>query len=223
MTQLEPVIHIVDDDKSYRTALARLMEASGYRVVTCSSGEELLAHLPGSNPGCVLLDLQMPGLSGLELQDRLTEKAPLLPIVFLTGRGDIKASVRAMKAGAEDFLEKPASREALLEAVERALLRSKIRRAELDRIHALHAHLETLTPREFEVFGLIVRGKLNKQIAYDLGTSERTVKAHRHNVMEKLGVHSLAEAVSIAERLGLLDPTAKPPEDTHGAVRRASP
>lgn len=223
MTQLEPVIHIVDDDKSYRTALARLMEASGFGVVTYGSGEELLAHLPRSAPGCILLDLQMPGLSGLELQDRLTEKAPLLPIVFLTGRGDITASVRAMKAGAEDFLEKPAPREALLEAVERALLRSEIRRAELDRVHALQARLETLTPREFEVFGLIVRGKLNKQIAYDLGTSERTVKAHRHNVMEKLGVHSLAEAVSIAERLGLLDPTANPPEDMHDAVRRASP
>lgn len=223
MTQLEPVIHIVDDDKSYRTALARLMEASGYRVVTYGSGEELLAHPTGSNPGCILLDLQMPGLSGLELQHRLTEKAPLLPIVFLTGRGDIKASVRAMKAGAEDFLEKPASREALLEAVERALLRSEIRRAEHDRVQALHARLGALTPREFDVFGLIVRGKLNKQIAYDLGTSERTVKAHRHNVMEKLGVHSLAEAVSIAERLGLLDPTAKPPENAHGAVRRASP
>ncbi|MGO4622822.1 response regulator transcription factor [Ensifer sp. 2YAB10] len=223
MTQLERVIHIVDDDKSYRTALARLMEASGFRVVTYSSGEELLAHLPGSDPGCILLDLQMPGLTGLELQDHLAEKAPLLPVVFLTGRGDITASVRAMKAGAEDFLEKPASREALLLAVERALLRLEIRRAELDRVHALQARLETLTPRELEVFGLIVRGKLNKQIAYDLGTSERTVKAHRHNVMEKLGVHSLAEAVSIAERLGLLDATAKPPEDAHDAARRASP
>ncbi|KRD56887.1 response regulator transcription factor [Ensifer sp. Root278] len=223
MTQLEPIIHIVDDDNSYRTALARLMEASGYRVVTYGSGEELLANLSGSDPGCILLDLQMPGLSGLELQDRLTEKAPLLPIVFLTGRGDIKASVRAMKAGAEDFLEKPASREALLGAVERALLRSEIRRAEHDRVHTLQARLDALTPREFDVFGLIVRGKLNKQIAYELGTSERTVKAHRHNVMEKLGVHSLAEAVSIAERLGLLDLTAKPSDDAHGAVRRASP
>lgn len=223
MTQLEPIIHIVDDDKSYRTALARLMEASGYGVITYSSGEELLAHLPDSDPGCILLDLQMPGLSGLELQDRLTEKAPLLPIVFLTGRGDITASVRAMKAGAEDFLEKPAPREALLEAVERALLRSEIQRAELDRVHALQARLETLTPREFDVFGLIVRGKLNKQIAYDLGTSERTVKAHRHNVMEKLGVHSLAEAVSIAERLRLLDPTSKPHENAPAAVPRTSP
>ncbi|MBD9511023.1 response regulator transcription factor [Ensifer sp. ENS10] len=223
MTQLEPIIHIVDDDNSYRTALARLMEASGYRVVTYGSGEELLANLSGSDPGCILLDLQMPGLSGLELQDRLTEKAPLLPTVFLTGRGDIKASVRAMKAGAEDFLEKPASREALLGAVERALLRSEIRRAEHNRVHTLQARLDALTPREFDVFGLIVRGKLNKQIAYELGTSERTVKAHRHNVMEKLGVHSLAEAVSIAERLGLLDLTAKPSDDAHGAVRRASP
>ncbi|NRP75356.1 Response regulator protein TmoT [Ensifer psoraleae] len=208
MKQLEPVVHIVDDDPSFRTAVGRLLSASGFRVALYESGDQFLAQLPNGEPGCVLLDLGLPGLSGLELQERLAEKAPLVPIVFLTGQGDIKASVRAMKAGAEDFLEKPASREALLEAVERALRRGETQRLEQDRKHALRARLGNLTPREREVFGLIVRGKLNKQIAHALGTSERTVKAHRHNVMEKLGARSLAETVSIAERLGLVDPSA---------------
>jgi FixJ family two-component response regulator len=202
---VSPIIHIVDDDKSFRTAIGRLMEASGYRVASYESGDEILARLPGSDPGCILLDLQMPGLSGPQLQERLAEKAPLLPVVFLTGQGDIEASVRAMKAGAEDFLEKRASGKALLGAIERALLQNEKRRIEHDRVHALEALVASLTPRESQVFGLIVRGKRNKQIAYDLSTSERTVKAHRHSIMEKLGVRSLAEAVSIAERLGLVD------------------
>jgi FixJ family two-component response regulator len=203
---LEPIVHIVDDDKAFRTAIGRVIEASGFRVACYASGDEILTHLPNSEPGCILLDLQMPGLSGSELQDRLAEEVPLLPIVFLTGHGNIGATVRAMKAGAEDFLEKPASREALLEAIERALLLNRKRRMEHERIHALRMLIASLTPREFQVFGLIVRGKLNKQIAYELSTSERTVKAHRHSIMEKLGVHSLAEAVSIAERLGLIEP-----------------
>ncbi|KSV68200.1 response regulator transcription factor [Sinorhizobium sp. Sb3] len=210
MKQLEPVVHIVDDDQSFRTALGRLLSVSGFRVALYESGDQFLAQFPDCEYGCVLLDLGLPGLSGLELQDRLAEKAPLLPIVFLTGQGDIRTSVRAMKAGAEDFLEKPAPKEALLEAVERALHRCETRRLEQDRIDGLRARLVNLTPREREVFGLIVRGKLNKQIAYALGTSERTVKAHRHNVMEKLGARSLAETVSIAERLGLVDATADP-------------
>ncbi|PDT44364.1 response regulator transcription factor [Sinorhizobium fredii] len=210
MKQLEPVVHIVDDDQSFRTAVGRLLSASGFRVALYESGDQFLAQFPDCEHGCVLLDLGLPGLSGLELQDRLAEKAPLLPIVFLTGQGDIRASVRAMKAGAEDFLEKPTPREALLEAVERALRRCETRRLEQDRVHALRARLANLTPRELEVFGLIVRGKLNKQIAHALGTSERTVKAHRHNVMEKLGARSLAETVSIAERLGLVDAAAEP-------------
>jgi len=205
---LEPVVHIVDDDQSFRTAVGRLLSASGFRVALYETGNEFLAQLDGNEPGCILLDLGLPGLSGLDLQERLIESAPLLPIVFLTGQGDIKTSVQAMKAGAEDFLEKPTSKEALLEAVERALHRCDTRRLEKDRIHGLRARLATLTPREFEVFSLIVRGKLNKQIAYALGTSERTIKAHRHNVMEKLGARSLAETVSIAERLGLVDQAA---------------
>lgn len=202
---MRPVIHIVDDDKSFRTAVGRLIEASGFRVVLYESGDQILAHLPDVEPGCILLDLQLPGLSGLELQRRLGDNAPLLPIIYLTGQGDIKASVMAMKAGAEDFLEKPAAGKTLFEAIDRALLQYEKRRMEHDRVHMLEALVASLTPREAQVFDLIVRGKLNKQIAYALGTSERTVKAHRHCVMEKLGARSLAEAVSIAERMGRLE------------------
>ncbi|KQY63196.1 LuxR family transcriptional regulator [Ensifer sp. Root142] len=205
---MEPIVHIVDDDRSFRTAVGRLLSASGYRVSLYESGDQFLAQFPHDEPGCVLLDLDLPGLSGLELQNRVTERAPLLPVVFLTGRGNVKASVQAMKAGAEDFLEKPAPRGALLEAVERALRRCETQRVEQDRIQTLRARIAHLTPREFEVFGFIVRGKLNKQIAHALGTSERTVKAHRHNVMEKLEARSLAETVSIAERLRLFDPAS---------------
>jgi FixJ family two-component response regulator len=207
---MKPIVHIVDDDKSFRTAVGRLIEASGFRIASYESGDEILARLPNSEPGCILLDLQMPGLSGAELQDRLAEKAPLLPIVFLTGHGDISTSVRAIKAGAEDFLEKPASGKALLEVIERALLQNEKRRAEHDQVHALRSLVARLTRRESQVFDLMVRGKRNKQIAYELSTSERTVKAHRHNVMEKLAVGSLAEAVSIAERLGLVDSARSP-------------
>ena len=185
--------------------MGRLLSASGYCISLYGSGEELLAQLPASAPGCILLDLDMPGLSGLALQDRLAEEAPLLPIVFLTGHGDVRASVQAMKAGADDFLEKPATSESLLNAIAGALHRAASRRDELDRTHAARSRLASLTPREFEVLRLLVRGKLNKQIAYALGTSERTIKAHRHNLMEKIGARSLAETVSIAERLGLVD------------------
>jgi len=202
---MDPIIHIVDDDRSFRTAVGRLLSASGYSISLYGSGEELLAQLPGTAFGCILLDLDMPGLSGLALQERLVDQAPLLPIVFLTGHGDIRASVQAMKAGADDFLEKPATSEALLDAIGRALHRAESRRDEFDRAQAERSRLESLTPREFEVLRLIVRGKLNKQIAHVLGTSERTVKAHRHNLMEKIGARSLAETVSIAERLGLGD------------------
>jgi len=201
MNPVALTVHIVDDDPSFRTAVGRLLETSGFRVASYESGEEMLAHLP-SGPGCILLDLQMPGLSGLELQARLADMAPLLPIVFLTGRGDIGTTVRAMKAGAYDFLEKPASSMALLEAVGRALQLCETRQLEQDRVQALHTRVASLTPRESQVFDLIVRGKRNKQIAYELSTSERTVKAHRHNVMEKLGAGSLAEVVSMAEKLG---------------------
>lgn len=203
------VIHVVDDDHSFRTAIGRVLEASGFRVATYASGDDLLSRQLMDAYGCVLLDLRMPGINGLELQERLAATAPRLPIVFLTGQGDIESSVRAIKGGAEDFLEKPVAAPALLAAIERALLRYEKRRAEDDRIAALRTLVDALTPRETQVFALMVRGKRNKQIAYELTTSERTVKAHRRSVLEKLSVKSLAEAVSIAERLGLIDPAEK--------------
>jgi FixJ family two-component response regulator len=197
------IIHIVDDDALFRKAVARLLRASGYQVALYESGDGLLAHPPEGGPGCILLDLRMAGLGGLELQDRLVASGHALPIIFLTGHGDIPASVRAIKAGAEDFLSKPASKEILLGAVRRALARCEKAQADRRRLDGLRALVATLTPREHEVFNLVVRGKLNKQIAYDLGTAERTVKAHRHCIMQKLQVRSVAEATSMAERLGV--------------------
>ena len=202
---MNPVIHIVDDDQSFRTAVGRLLSVSGYQVALYGSGEEALVHIQDIGPGsCILLDLDMPGLSGLALQERLSQQAPLLPVVFLSGHGDIKASVQAMKAGAVDFLEKPLDGGILLEAIGRSLQRAAARRDEFERNHAARTRLASLTPREIEVLQLLVRGTLNKQIAHALGTSERTIKAHRHNLIEKMGARNLAEAVSIAERLGVV-------------------
>jgi FixJ family two-component response regulator len=204
MNSATPVIHVVDDDAGFRTAIGRLLRASGYEVALYESARLLLKKLPSMEPGCILLDVRMPDLSGPELQARLVELEIALPIVFLTGHGDIPMSVRAIKAGAEDFLSKPVPKKTLLEAVERALARYEERREQHERLTALRALVAAFTLREREVFALVVRGRLNKQIAFELGTSERTIKAHRHNIMQKLQVHTLAEAVSIAERLGLL-------------------
>jgi FixJ family two-component response regulator len=200
---MEPVVHIVDDDESYRTATARLLTAYGVKVEAHESGDQFLARLPGCEAGCVLLDLQMPGQSGLQIQRKLCELAPLLPIIFLTGEGDIKTGVDAMKAGAQDFLEKPSSVAVLMATIERALAQYERRRAEHERLQERRTLVASLSAREAEVFRLVVRGQLNKQIAYALGISERTVKVHRHQVMEKLGAKSLAEVVSIAADIGL--------------------
>ena len=204
MTAPEPLIHIVDDDLSFRKSMSRLLVASGYRTVLYKSGSAFLEKFPDDETGCILLDLQMAGVDGFELQERLRKSGSILPIIFLTAHGDIKAGVQAIKAGAEDFLPKPVKREALFECVERALARNLEQRQQQDRVNAMRALVASLTPREAEVFARVVRGKLNKQIAHELGTTIRTIKAHRHAVMEKLGVKSLLEAVSIAERLGLL-------------------
>ena len=200
------LVHVVDDDASFRTAIERRLKHAGYEVETYSSAQHLLDRQPGvERPGCILLDVQMPGLNGLELQDRLIELGSILPIVFVTGHSDIPTTVRAIKAGAEDFLTKPIPSEQMIDAIERALARCEALRSQRSKLDSIFAHLATLTPRERQVFDLIVRCKINKQIATELGTTERTVKAHRHEVMEKMQVHSLAELVSSAERLGLLD------------------
>jgi FixJ family two-component response regulator len=169
------------------------------------SAQQLLDHLPDEDQsGCILLDVRIPDLSGPELQDRLGEAGSTLPIVFLTGYGDVPTSVRAIKAGAEDFLTKPVSSEQLLRAVEQAIAHHEVSRGVRRKLDAFRELLATLTPRERQVFERVVQGKINKQIAHQLGATERTIKAHRHRVMEKMKVQSLAELVSIAERLGIL-------------------
>jgi FixJ family two-component response regulator len=200
------IVHVVDDDVSFQTAIERRLKLAGYDVATYSSAKELLDRLPDDRePGCILLDVRIPGLSGPELQARLIALGSTLPIVFLTGHADTATTVRTIKAGAEDFLTKPVSSEQLIDAIQRALARQEVARVHRSKLESLRALVAALTPRERQVFDLIVRGKINKQVAHELGTTERTVKAHRHQVMEKTRVHSLAELVSIAERLGLLD------------------
>jgi FixJ family two-component response regulator len=199
------IVHVVDDDRSFRTAVERRLKLAGYEVEAYVSAQEFLDRLPTAEKrGCILLDVQMPKLTGLELQSFLAEVGSILPIIFVTGYSDTPTTVRAVKAGAEDFLIKPVSSEQIIEAIERAMMRfdsNLNRRNELDMFRRLMA---TLTPRERQVFNLIVLGKINKRIAYELGTTERTVKAHRHMVREKMQVGSLAELVSIAERLNLI-------------------
>jgi FixJ family two-component response regulator len=198
------VVHVVDDDVSFRSSMSRLLQASGYQTEVYESGDAFLDALPVGEAGCILLDLQMAGLQGFELQERLVKTGNVLPIIFLTAHGDIGAGVKAIKAGAEDFLPKPVSREALFECLDRALALNVQQRQQRDRLNAMRSLVASLTPREAEVFALVVRGKLNKQIAHELGTTVRTIKAHRQAAMDKLDVRSFAEAVSIAERLGML-------------------
>jgi len=198
-----PMVHVVDDDRSTRRSLARLLGGAGYGVTLYATAEELLAVAGPALSGCILLDLRLPGASGLEVQDLLAARGCTMPIVFLTGHGDVAASVRAMKHGAVDFLQKPVAADHVFAAVAAALDRDAARRrddAELDR---LRARVRTLSPRQREVWLRVVRGDLNKQIAYDLGIVDRTVKLHRAQAMAKLGAHSTADMVRIAARLGL--------------------
>jgi RNA polymerase sigma factor (sigma-70 family) len=202
---LPGMIHIVDDDASFRTALERRLKKAGYEVATYPCAQQLLDRLPDENgPGCILLDVRIPGLTGPELQTRLVERGFTLPIIFLSGYADVPTTVKTIKAGALDFLTKPIASEQLLGAIEQAMANHESLRGAKQRLNALRTQLETLTPREHQVFELVVQGKINKQIAQRLGTTERTIKAHRHKVMEKMGIQSLAELVSIAERLGVL-------------------
>jgi len=206
---LPGLVHVVDDDASFRTAIERRLTKAGYEVATYSSAQHLLDRLPGeSELGCILLDVRIPGLSGPELQGRLSELGSTLPIVFLTGYPDVPTTVRTIKAGAEDFLTKPVSSDELLHAIERAIARHEAERGLKSRLDIVRAHIAKLTPREREVFELVIRGKTNKQVANALGATERTIKAHRHRVMEKMQVQSLAELVSLAERVGVLAGTS---------------
>jgi RNA polymerase sigma factor (sigma-70 family) len=202
------VIHIVNDDASFRNAMTRMLRTAGYSVMSYENAQQLLDKLPDeTEAGCILLDLQIPGVSGKDLQDRLVRLGATIPIIFLTGHGDIAASVQAIKAGAEDFLTKPVLRTVLMDAIERALARQREAQGRQNQLNALRALVNKLTPREREVFDLVVRGKMNKQIAHALGTTERTIKAHRHRIMEKVQVRSIAELVNLAAHLNMTGPT----------------
>jgi len=192
-----PLIRVVDDDASFRKAVARMLRASGFAVKTFASAAEYLAAPEVEIPGCVLVDLQMPGSSGLDLQEALARAGHAMPIIFLSGHGDIPTTVQAMRRGAEDFLTKRASREELLAAVRRALVRDARDRGEQARGEALRERFAALSPREREVLEHVVQGKLNKQIAADLGIHERTVKLHRTAITTKLGVFSVAELTKL--------------------------
>jgi len=197
----KPVIQVIDDDPMFLTAIERLLHAWGYEVRTYDSAGAFLLTPAEDQPGCILLDIQLPGPSGLELQRALNQRLYRPPIIFLTGHGDIPSSVRAIKDGAVDFLTKPVKSESLLAAVENALKLDLQQRTERERLAAWQARMEMLTARERQVFDRVVAGKPNKQIAAELGTSERTIKAHRAHLMEKLKIHSVAELVHIAENL----------------------
>lgn len=198
-----PVVHLVDDDVSFLTAMSRLLRSSGFEVRAYSSPDAFLAECPRDAPGCLVVDLEMPGLSGLELQERLATTADAMPVVFLSGHADIPASVRAMRHGAEDFLTKRAPRADVIGAVERALSRDAHQRSQRARLRALRAPFESLTPREREVIAHVLAGRLNKQIAAALGVDERSVKRHRTSIMSKLGAGSVAELTHLVHEAGV--------------------
>jgi RNA polymerase sigma factor (sigma-70 family) len=197
-------LHVVDDDASFRTAIERRLKKAGYEVTTYPSAQHLLDRLPSeSELGCILLDVRIPGLSGPELQGRLNDLGSSLPVVFLTGHPDVPTTVRTVKAGAEDFLTKPVSSDDLLRAIKRAITHHEVARGRKVKLDLVRAHIATLTPRERQVFELVIRGNTNKQVARAIGGTERTIKAHRHRLMEKMQVRSVAELVSLAERVGV--------------------
>ena len=197
-----PVVSIVDDDASYLNAISRLLRVTGYAVRTFSSAKEFLSEATDA-PGCAIVDLRMEGLSGLDLQVALTDHAYTAPIIFISGAGDIPSTVRAMRLGAVDFLTKDAPKEDLLKAVERAPARDSSQREERLRLQTLRKRFEALSSREYEVLQHVVRGQLNKQIAADLGISERTIKLHRTAMTTKLGVRSVAELTRLVQEARL--------------------
>jgi len=208
MTEPSATVYVVDDESDVLKALERLLGAAGYSVRTFASSKLFLAQHDDTAPGCIVLDLALPGLNGLELQQALQTMGSELPIIFLTGRGDIAASVRAMKLGAADFLTKPVDADELVAAVEAALERNRAQRIKRAERHLVASRLVALTAREREVFELIAQGRLNKQIAAEFGTVEKTIKFHRANLMRKLSVRTVADLVRLAERAGMGTPQA---------------
>ncbi len=201
---LVPTIYIVDDDESCRKTFARMLAVKGFRSELFQDADSFLAT-PGKGHGCILLDVRMPGLSGIQLQQRLVDALDLPPIIFISGHADIPVTVAAMKGGAVDFLSKPVSSDDLLRAVSAALEVSEKRHAVFLSMQELESRFAKFTPREREVFDLVIRGRLNKQIAFELGTTERTIKAHRHQVMSKMEASTIQQLMSMAQKLELVD------------------
>ena len=214
---MSAIVHVVDDDASFRTSISRLLRHCGYAVESYEFAEQLLKGLPkNAGVSCILLDIKIPGLSGPELQGRLNALGSSVPIIFVTGYADIPTTVQVMRAGAEDLLTKPVTTEALVQAVERAHARFRTMREKHEQLDVLRTLVGRLSPRERQVFERVVRGKMNKEIARELGSTERTIKAHRHRVMEKIHVTSLTELAIIAERLGIFTSGDAPPAENCG-------
>jgi FixJ family two-component response regulator len=203
MTDSEAIVLVVDDDPSMLRSLGRLIKSAGFAVESFASAHEFLERCRPDIPGCLVLDIHMPGVSGLDLQEELAAAGVDLPVIFLTGYGNVPASVRAMKAGAFDFLEKPVDDRALVDAIHQAVARNRRVRLEHAELREIRRRVESLSPREREVLGLLVTGMLNKQIASELGTSEKTIKVHRGRVMAKMQAGSMAELVRLAGKVNL--------------------
>ena len=203
MVEPEPTIFVIDDDPSVRKSLSRLLRSMGYAVEAFSSAEEFLVREHFDGIGCIILDVQMPGLSGMDLQVELGKAEYSMPIVFITGRGDIPMSVEAMKRGAVHFLTKPFDDKELIEAVKEAIEKDRKAKAELSEVRDIRGRIGLLTPREYEILRYVVSGMLNKQIAYTLNIAEKTVKIHRGRVMEKMGIDSVAELVRLTAKAGV--------------------
>jgi RNA polymerase sigma factor (sigma-70 family) len=204
MLEPKPTIYVVDDDPSVRDSMELMLKSVGFDVKTFGSAQDFLEAKLQEDLGCLVLDVRMPGMSGLELQEKLVSAKTPLPVIFITGHGTVPISVRAMKAGAVDFLQKPFEEQDLLDAINRAVARQREKKSKKDQSEELQLRLTALTTREYEVFSLLVTGMANKEIAFELGTSERTIKAHRARIMEKMNAGSLADLVRFAEQLKTL-------------------
>jgi FixJ family two-component response regulator len=201
-----PTVFIIDDDRGMRQAVQDLVESVGLRAESFATGQEFLGRQPTSDPSCLVLDVRLPQMSGLDFQRRLTEIGMQIPIIFITAHGDVPMSVRALKSGAVEFLTKPFRDQDLLDAIQQALQRDRAAREQHAEVHELHGRYQALTAREREVMGLVVSGRLNKQIASEIGASEATVKIHRGNLMQKMQAGSLIELVRMADKLKLVLP-----------------
>jgi FixJ family two-component response regulator len=208
LTTAAPLVFIVDDNASVRKSLSRMLTAAGYAVEAFESAREFLVREPADGPCCLVLDVRMPGLTGIELQEALVTAGRRMSIVFVTGHVDVPASVKAMRDGAVDLLTKPVARDALLASIARALAKSTEDLRRQSRISEIRQRVETLTPREIQVFALVVTGRLNKQIGSELGVGEKTIKVHRARVMDKMRAASLAELVRLADTVGVIVPSA---------------